>query len=194
MVLAPADAAVFLDRDGLLNELIFYTGTGEWESPRLPADLQLRPGAKDLIQGLGSAGWPVFLVSNQPSAAKGKTSLDSLHAVHVALTEAIAPAGIREAYYCFHHPDSIISDLKGPCPCRKPSPYFLWTAAQAYGLDLAKCWMVGDQDMDLACGRAAGCRTILVPNPNSAAKRGREAADLTCDDLAQVLRFFLSFS
>jgi len=187
MVLAPAEAAIFLDRDGLLNELVLYQDSNERESPRSPEDLRLRPGAIDLVRGLHDAGWPLFLVSNQPSAAKGKTTLASLKAVHEAFLGTLLPSVFVEAFYCYHHPEAVVFELKGPCPCRKPNPYFLHLAAEIHGLDLSKSWMVGDQDIDIACGGAAGCRTILVPNPDSAAKRGQEVPDRICDDLQQVL-------
>jgi D-glycero-D-manno-heptose 1,7-bisphosphate phosphatase len=181
-------SAIFLDRDGLLNELVFYADTGEWESPRVVADLRLRPGAVEFVAGLKALGLPLFLVSNQPSAAKGKTSLEDLGRVHERLVLGLPAGAFREAFYCHHHPEAVVPELRGPCPCRKPSPHFLRTAADQHDLDLARCWMVGDQDMDIACGRAAGCRTLLVPNPDSATKRGRETPDQVCDDLAQALR------
>lgn len=190
MVLAPANAGIFLDRDGLLNELVFYQDSEEWESPRVPGDLCLRPGAIDLMCGLQAAGWPLFLVSNQPSAAKGKTTLEALSAVHEAMMRALSPISFTDSFYCHHHPDAVIETLRGPCPCRKPSPHFLHLAATRHDLELASCWMVGDQDTDIACGRAAGCHTLLVPNPDSSAKRGREVPDQICDDLSQALRFF----
>ena len=181
--------ALFLDRDGILNELVFYTSSNEWESPRIRADFRLRPGVLEALTDFTKAGWPLFLVSNQPSFAKGKTSMADLRDVHAALLEALAPHGVafREAYYCYHHPDAVVPALKGPCVCRKPSPHFLQEAARVHGVDLAASWMVGDQDMDLLCGRNAGCRTILIPNPHSASKRGGVVPDRICDDLAQVL-------
>lgn len=187
MVLKPVDRAIFLDRDGLLNELVFYSDTKEWESPRVPEDLVLRPGAATAIRKLLNTGWHLFLVSNQPSAAKGKTTLRDLQQVHESLVSGFEPDAFTEAFYCHHHPDSIVEALRGPCHCRKPSPYFLEEAARRYGLSLSSCWMVGDQDTDIACGRAAGCRTILVPNPHSESKRGKEVPDRICDDLTQVL-------
>ena len=191
MVLVPADAAVFLDRDGLLNELVLYSDSREWESPRTPGDLRLRLGAFGLVRGLCEAGWPLFLVSNQPSAAKGKTTLAALNGVQEAFLKALSPHGFVETFYCHHHPEAVIQELKGPCVCRKPSPYFLQLAAATHGLDLSACWMVGDQDIDIACGRAAGCRTILIPNPDSGTKRGREVPDRICDDLAQALHMLI---
>lgn len=184
--MGPAEA-VFLDRDGLLNDLVRYADTGEWESPRGHEDLILRPGARAFVSGLMALKIPLFLVSNQPSAAKGKTTLAKLDEVHEAFLAALPAGAFRQAFYCRHHPDAVEPDLRGPCACRKPSPFFLLQAAEAHGLDLSRCWMVGDQDMDIACGRAAGCRTLLVPNADSAAKRGRETPSHICDDLAQAL-------
>jgi D-glycero-D-manno-heptose 1,7-bisphosphate phosphatase len=186
---AAEGGALFLDRDGLLNELVFYPSSGEWESPRIRADFRLLPGVGGALAAFSEAGWPLFLVSNQPSCAKGKTTMADLLDVHAALLEALAPLGVafREAYYCYHHPDSIVPELKGPCACRKPSPHFLREAARVHGLDLSASWMIGDQDMDLLCGRNAGCRTVLVPDPNSSSKRGSVVPDRICDDLAQVL-------
>lgn len=142
-----------------------------------------------MLARLRSAGWTLFLVSNQPSFAKGKTSMEDLLEVHEALVEALAPSGVvfREAYYCYHHPDSVIPGWTGPCPCRKPSPYFLLEAARVHGVDLSASWMIGDQDLDLLCGRGAGCRTILVPYLHSASKRGAVLPDQICDDLARTL-------
>lgn len=179
----------------MLNELVHYPSSGEWESPRVAADLRLRPGVGEALQAFTEAGWPLFLVSNQPSHAKGKATLEDLKAVHAALVEALLPYGVafREAYYCFHHPEAVVPEWKGPCACRKPSPFFLREAARVHGVDLPASWMIGDQDMDLLCGREAGCRTLLIPYGPSAPKRGSVAPDLVCEDLAQALQALSRF-
>lgn len=104
---------------------------------------------------------------------------------------ALEPTKFTEVFYCHHHPEAVVPELRGPCSCRKPSPYFLQLAEARYGLDLRRCWMIGDQGTDMACGQAAGCQTILVPNPASGTKRGREVPNRICDDLAQVLHLFI---
>lgn len=191
MDLAPAEGgALFLDRDGTLNELVFYPSSGEWESPRTPSDLRMKPGAVEALAAFQASGWPLFLVSNQPSCAKGKTTMEALEAVHAALVAALARGGVslQGAYYCHHHPDAVVPGLKGPCACRKPSPHFLREAARAHGLDLSRSWMIGDQAMDILSGKAAGCRTILIPYGPSEPKRGGVEPDRICDDLAQVMQ------
>lgn len=189
MPLSPSSGrpALFLDRDGVLNELVFYASSGEWESPRTPEDLRLLAGAGQALRALADQGWLLFLVSNQPSFAKGKTSLESLQAVAEALEARLAADGVRfcRTCYCFHHPESRVPGY-GPCLCRKPSPTFLLQAAQDFGLDLASSWMIGDQDLDLLCARNAGCRSVLIPCPASAGKRGQLRPTLTVPDLAAL--------
>lgn len=185
-----AAKAVFLDRDGVVNELALNPANGEWESPHHPGDLVLAPDAREGLSVLRDAGYLLFLVSNQPSYAKGKTSLEDIQAIHGLVHQALRGWGIRfqEYYYCYHHPDGVVAGYQGPCPCRKPSPFFLFKARDEHGVDLARSWMVGDQDTDIQCGQAAGSRTALLENPHSAKKRGASRPDFTALGLAQAAR------
>lgn len=188
--------ALFLDRDGLLNDLVFYPASGEWESPRTPADLRIVAGAGPVLRQLLEADWPLFLVSNQPSFAKGKTSLEHLHAVRQAFEEAFLREGVAftESFYCFHHPEGVAAGYSGPCRCRKPSPFFLLQAAQEHGLDLATSWMVGDQDMDVLCARNAGCGSVLIPCAASASKCGGQKPSLEIPALSDLPHALAPFS
>lgn len=170
--------ALFLDRDGILDELVFYENTAEWESPRALDDVRMIDGVTAPLRRFSDAGWLLVIVTNQPSAAKGKTTLEALHAVHERVVQSLG-VPIARSYECFHHP-------RDGCACRKPSPYFLREAARELGVDLAASWMVGDQDSDLACGRAAGCKVALIEHPASANKRGAIEPDLRVADLAAL--------
>lgn len=156
--------AVFLDRDGVINANVFYADTGEVEAPRTAADFQILPGSLEAMKSLQDAGYLLFIVSNQPNQAKRKASRADHEAIQATLAQALNDAGIRieEFFYCFHHPKGVEPSLSGPCECRKPSPYFLNLARERYGLDMAQCWMVGDRDSDVACGQAAGVKTIRI--------------------------------
>ncbi|MGO9184973.1 D-glycero-alpha-D-manno-heptose-1,7-bisphosphate 7-phosphatase [Mycobacterium sp.] len=179
---------MFLDRDGVLNELIFNPVTGEYESPHTPEDLVMIDGVIPALRRLAGAGFALFLVSNQPSYAKGKTTLENIRDIHRRLDGSLRGNGIAfgEYFYCYHHPHGIVSAYSGKCLCRKPMPYFLLQAAREHGVDLASSWMVGDQDTDVECGRSAGCRTALVMNNHSAAKRGCSRPDVTVTALSEA--------
>lgn len=181
--------ALFLDRDGVLDELVFYPSHGEWESPRHVRDLKMRPGVADALKQASGAGWLLFIITNQPSYAKGKCPLQDLQEIHARVLDELKRNGvtITADFICYHHPESKIDGF-GACQCRKPSPFFIQQAAKKYGVDLGRSWMVGDQDTDVVTGINAGCRTALLNYEHSADKRGSRKPDLTCADLADFVR------
>lgn len=166
-----ADWAVFLDRDGLINELVEDSVSGLPESPSRAEDVRLAPDAVEALWTLRGLAVPLIVVSNQPNAAKGKNTLEELEAVHEAVVELLDDAGlsIDDYRYCYHHPDGTHPELGRACSCRKPEPGLILEAAS--DLDLARSWVVGDSDVDIEAGRRAGCRTILVEVPGSAHRR-----------------------
>src|ERR1039458_8963226 len=96
--------AVFLDRDGVLNRNVLNPATGEYESPGRPEEFHFVSGVFPALLRLQEAGYLLFLVSNQPNYAKGKNTLEELHAVQALVLAGLNHAGIRFAafYYCFH--------------------------------------------------------------------------------------------
>lgn len=171
--------AVFLDRDGVINRNVFYRDTGAYESPRTAADFELLPDSLASMQRLQAAGYSLFLVSNQPNVAKGKSTLAQLHEIQSKLETALDGADIHFVafYYCYHHPDSAVPIYGGPCECRKPSPYFLQKAAVEYGVDLGHSWMVGDRLSDIECGERAGVRSILIDPDHSEVPRSPKSIE-----------------
>jgi D-glycero-D-manno-heptose 1,7-bisphosphate phosphatase len=168
-----ARGAVFVDRDGVINELVPGPGGGPPESPLRVEDVRLIPGAAAALRRLAGGAWPLVGVSNQPSAAKGLISLDALHAIQSRVLELLAADGAHfDAFrLCLHHPEGVVPELTGACGCRKPAPGMLREAAGELGVDLGASWMVGDTDGDVQAGQAAGCRTILVEHRDSGHKR-----------------------
>ena len=167
--------AIFLDRDGLINELATDSVSGLPESPADPDDVRLEPDAVESLRLLRSLGVPLVVVSNQPNAAKGKSTLAELRAVHEAVERRLDEAGVAldDYRYCFHHPEGSDPELGQACSCRKPEPgLILDAAAELNGCDLSRSWVVGDSDVDIEAGRRAGCRTILVERTASAHRRG----------------------
>jgi D-glycero-D-manno-heptose 1,7-bisphosphate phosphatase len=173
---APERAAAFLDRDGVIVDLVPDPLTGTDESPYHPRDVRLLPEVPEALRALREAGYVLVGVSNQPAAAKGNVALEQLHAVHERTVELLTAAGVwlDDWRYCFHHPEGTVPELTGPCDCRKPAPGMLLAAAEELGLDLPRSWMIGDSDTDVIAGARAGCRTALVEHPGSPHRRGGE--------------------
>jgi D-glycero-D-manno-heptose 1,7-bisphosphate phosphatase len=188
-----AEGAVFLDRDGVINELVLNPATGAHESPYRPEDVTLTAGAVDALRLLRSLGLPLAVVSNQPSASKGTASLAALGAVHNAVVDLLAAADLEidDYRYCYHHPEGTDPVLGVRCDCRKPEPGLVLQAAEALGLDaaaLGRSWLIGDSDVDVEAGRRAGCRTVLVEDPRSAHRRHGAGADARAADVLDAAR------
>jgi D-glycero-D-manno-heptose 1,7-bisphosphate phosphatase len=189
--------AVFLDRDGVLNELACDPVTRAPESPLGLADVRLIAGAAAAARELARAGFALVCVSNQPAAAKGWVSVDQLQSVHERVLSLLARERLQldTSRLCPHHPEGVVAALAGPCGCRKPRPGMLFDAAAELGLDLSGSWMVGDTDADVAAGHNAGCRTILLDTPGSAHKRsGAARPDRFATNLAAAAPLLLSES
>ncbi len=148
--------AVFLDRDGVINEEVNYLSE--------PEQLRLIPGAAEAIARLNQAGLPVIVVTNQAGVARGLYPEAQIEVVHAALSHRLAPAGahIDRYYYCPHHPSEGLPPYRVECNCRKPKPGLLLQAAQDFDLELRRCFVIGDNRSDIALSQSAGCRTVLV--------------------------------
>jgi D-glycero-D-manno-heptose 1,7-bisphosphate phosphatase len=182
--------AVFLDRDGVIVELVWDAVDESYEGPSVKADVRLVPAAPDAIRRIRSLDYRTVVVSNQPGAAKGKASRDDLLEAHEHVVRLLAESGvvIDDYRYCLHHPDALDPQLAQVCDCRKPKPGMLLQAAAALDIDLSRSWMIGDSDSDAEAGRVAGCRTILVENPRSLHRRTVDGqADHRANDIAHAV-------
>jgi D-glycero-D-manno-heptose 1,7-bisphosphate phosphatase len=194
LAVAPGRPAAFLDRDGTLNETVPDPDSGMPESPLTVAEVRLIPGAVAAARDLAEAGYVLVCVTNQPAAAKGKATLAELLEIHERVIELLGQEGVHVelSLLCPHHPDGLSEGvghaLSGACDCRKPAPGMLLAAGAELRLDLARSWMLGDTDTDVAAGRAAGCRTVLIDYRPSAHKRlGGETPDIFTPNLAEAV-------
>ncbi|MDX6492296.1 MAG: D-glycero-D-manno-heptose 1,7-bisphosphate phosphatase [Gaiellaceae bacterium] len=148
------DPAVFLDRDGTLIDDVGYISD--------PEDVRLVPGAADALRGLRDAGFRLVVISNQSGLGRGLVTQEQADSVHARFLAELQRAGARidAAYYCPHAPDE-------GCRCRKPLPGLILDAARDLGLDLERSVMVGNSDVDVAAGEAAGARAILLAHGTS---------------------------
>lgn len=168
-----SSVAVFLDRDGVIVDLVPDPRSGTNESPYRPIDVELVAGAVEGIRVLKDAGFLLVAASNQPAAAKGTVTMGELEAVHLRVLELLSDEGVKlDGWrYCFHHPRGVGGSLSIECACRKPNPGLLLTAAADLKIDIAGSWMVGDAVTDVEAGHSAGCATVLLEHPGSSHRR-----------------------
>ena len=156
--------AVFLDREGVINELIYYEEQGIIDSPFTVKQLKLFPWVGEAIKMFHEMNYEVVLVSNQPGIAKGYFSRDTFEKIRERVKRELAKEGafLDGEYYCLHHPEAKVESLRGNCECRKPMPGLLLQAAKELDIHLSKSWMIGDGLTDIKAGKSAGCKTVLL--------------------------------
>lgn len=156
--------AIFLDRDGVINDNRKHVNK--------PEDLVIYDAAKKGLKLLYDAGYQLFVVTNQGGVELGHLTSEKLNEIHKKLTSELESfCKITEILYC--------PDFKRKSKCRKPKPGMILELAERYSIDLSNSWMVGDMETDIEAGRAAGCKT---------AKIGEEGlyADVKGRDLEEV--------
>ncbi|MDX1764468.1 MAG: HAD family hydrolase [bacterium] len=149
-------AAVFLDRDGTINEEVGYLHT--------PDGLALIPGSADGVIRINQSGMAAVVITNQSGVARGFLDETALQAIHDRLKAELEKAGARvdAIYVCPHHPEGKIPQYTRLCDCRKPAAALVHQAALELGLDLAASYMVGDHINDIALAHGCGMRSVLV--------------------------------
>ena len=149
-------AAIFLDRDGTINEEVGYMDRIE--------KLKLIPGAAEAIRLINAAGMKAVVVTNQSGVARGIFTESFVAEIHARLGEMLRAEGasLDGIYFCPHHPTEGRGDYLRECECRKPAPELLLRAAAELNLDLARSYMVGDTLKDIEAGARAGAQGILV--------------------------------
>jgi D-glycero-D-manno-heptose 1,7-bisphosphate phosphatase len=197
--------AVFLDRDGVINQLVYHRDAGVVDSPFTPSQFRVLPRVPEAIRLMNDLGLIVVVVSNQPGIAKRHFDVRTLREFDRKLRTALraAAARIDAIYYCLHHPESRVKTLRQRCGCRKPGIGMLTRAARELGLSLAASYMVGDGLTDIEAGNRAHCRTIFVGRwkcehcqfihpptlrPTYVAENLWEAAQLIRSDLREASR------
>lgn len=161
-------AAVFLDRDGVINKK-----APEGDYIKSWSEFAFLPGVVRAIAQLHESGLKVFIATNQRGVARGLMSRGDLESIHRLMVEHLSARGatISGIYCCTHNIDD-------DCRCRKPRPGLIFQAAADHGLDLGRSWMVGDRSSDMQAGLSAGCRVIMVR---------RRSVDLSDDEQGTVL-------
>lgn len=168
--------ALFLDRDGVINDDVGYLHRIE--------QFHFLPGVLDACKQMYKAGYALVVVTNQSGIARGYYTEAHFQQVTQWMVQqfALADAPLAGVYFCPHHPEFAVAGPAVPCLCRKPEPGMLLQAAAELGLDLAASIMVGDKEDDVRAGRAAGvgCCVRVAADPANTATD----ADLCVNSLA----------
>ena len=152
----PLKPALFLDRDGVLNEDQGYVH--RWE------DFRWIAGAKETVAAFNRAGWLVIVVTNQSGVGRGYYAEDDMHALHARMREELAATGahIDAIYHCPQHPDAPLQRYRHPDPPnRKPNPGMLLQAMADWPIDAERSLMIGDKPSDLEAAERAGVKAVL---------------------------------
>jgi D-glycero-D-manno-heptose 1,7-bisphosphate phosphatase len=170
--------AVFLDRDGVINQAVVRDGKPY--APASLADFALCPGVPEAVRSLHDAGFRLIVATNQPDVGAGRQSRERVEEIHAHLRATLPLDDIK---VCYH------TDADG-CACRKPKPGMLLDAADQWQIDLASSVMVGDRWRDVDAGKAAGCRTILIESGYD--ERRAEGFDASVPSLLDASRLILA--
>lgn len=153
-------AAVFFDRDGVLNEDDGYVSD--------PLKLRWVEGAKEAVKAVNDAGYFAFVVTNQSGIARGFYEESDVRRLHDWMSRelAVVDARIDAFRFCPHHPNGLITRYRIVCNCRKPQPGMIIGLIEQYPVDICASFMIGDKETDLAAAKAAGVAAHLFAAPN----------------------------
>ncbi|MEI7645204.1 MAG: HAD-IIIA family hydrolase [Chloroflexales bacterium] len=142
--------AIFLDRDGVINE-------NRADHVAVWGQFRILPGALEALALLSQRGFRIFIVTNQACINRGLVERTTVDAIHLRLAQMAQDHGARidDIRLCPHRPDE-------GCSCRKPQPGMLLDLAREHKINFGRTTMIGDALSDIAAGRAVGCQTVLV--------------------------------
>lgn len=152
--------AIFLDRDGTINEYVGFL--------RKEEEFELIDGVAEAVKKINQSGYLAVVVTNQPVIARGEVTFEGLEKIHNKMETLLGMEGayLDGIYFCPHHPHSgyegEVKKLKIDCDCRKPKPGMFLKAAEDLNIDLSQSYMIGDGENDIVAGKAAGCKTVLL--------------------------------
>jgi D-glycero-D-manno-heptose 1,7-bisphosphate phosphatase len=142
--------AIFLDRDGVINQVNLVDGKPY--PPKDISELILLPKVNEALQLLKDAGYVLIVITNQPDVVRGKTKIEVVEAINQFLKDSLP---IDDFFTCYH------DDIED-CSCRKPKPGNILKAADQYNINIPSSFMIGDRWRDIEAGISAGCKTFFI--------------------------------
>ena len=182
--------AIFIDRDGTLNEEVGYITE--------ISQFRLFDFAAESIKLINDAGWYAVIITNQAGIARGQYTEEFLRHLHAEMESSCAGEAHGSTRSCPHHPDFGVPPYRQDCNCRKPKPGLIDKASRDLSLDLKGCYVIGDRVRDVETGHAAGARSVMVMTgygreeyPDQRVTRTRQP-DHVCENLLEAVRWILN--
>jgi len=163
-----SDKAVFVDRDGVINEMVYVTEHGYVDTPSMPSQFKIIKGVTRAITIAKKLGYKVIIISNQPGIAKGYYTKKTFEMITEKMHMAFKNSNVEidDEYYCFHHPNAKLIKYRKKCTCRKPGIGLLQKAVSFHDLDLKNSYFIGDGIVDMEAAKRVGCKSIFIGNVN----------------------------
>lgn len=161
--------AIFLDRDGIINEMIHIRDHGFVDTPSTPQQFKIIKGVIKAIRIAKKLGYKIIIISNQPGIAKGYYDKKTFDAIRKKMYTKFRRSNVTidDDFYCFHHPNAKLAKYRKKCSCRKPNTGLIKKAIKTHTLDIKKSFFIGDGIIDMEAAKRAGCKSIFVGNINS---------------------------
>lgn len=172
--------AIFLDRDGVINQANLVNGKPI--SPNDISELILLPKVKKALQLLKDAGYVLIVITNQPDVARGKTKVEAVEAINQILKDSLP---IDDIFTCYH------DDIED-CSCRKPKPGNILKAADQYNINISNSFMIGDRWRDIEAGQCVGCKTFFIDY--SYREKQPESYDYKVKSLYEAVKIILEMN
>lgn len=169
--------ALFLDRDGIVNEDVGYLYR--------PEDTVFTDGIHELMKSAREKGYMLIVITNQSGIARGLYTPEDVEKLHEWMNTKLEKHDLRidDFFFCPHHPEH-----SGPCTCRKPAPGLIDRAVDKYGIDRKASVMIGDKKSDIGAAVNAGLGGSILVSGRYASECGD--ADHTAGNIREALRIF----
>lgn len=181
---------IFLDRDGVINKLIYHREEGIIDTPFTESQFEIVESVPSAISKLRKAGYKIIIISNQPGIAKGYYTLNTFEKIRTKMRLVLEKknAMVDDEFYCLHHPTAKNLKYRKRCDCRKPRIGLIKKASIRYNIDIKNSYFIGDSIVDLQAAKKAGCKSIFIGNVSSTLSEILKKKKLNPDYIAHNLK------
>jgi len=177
--------AVFLDRDGVINEDYGFVHKIE--------DFYIYPEVFPALKKLQKAGFKLLIVTNQSGIAVGYYTEEDFKKITDHMLSVFEKEGIRidKVYYCPHHPEGVVPELTVKCDCRKPESGMIKQGIKEFNIDPSRSFLIGDKENDIKAAHKEGVKAALVKTGQGLKYVENTEADFIGENILDVVENFI---